>query len=79
MNKEEFAIAFSEKEQAEAIREVSLKIKSIFPKDISNILILFTPEYQPRTILKTITLTLNPKRILGLQAPSLIFEGRIVV
>jgi len=78
MNKETFAIAFSEREQVEAIKEISLKIKLVFPKKIDYLIILFTPDYNPKNLLKTIDLTLKPKKVLGLQSPFLIFEGKVV-
>ena len=64
MSKETFAIAFSEREQAEAIKEIALKIKLVFPKRINYLIVLFTPDYYPKNILKTINLTLKPRRIL---------------
>jgi len=76
--KETFAIAFSEREQAEAIKEISLKVKLVFPKKIDYLIILFTPDYNPKNLLRTINLTLKPKKILGLQSPFLIFEGKVV-
>jgi len=78
MEKEIFAIAFSERNQSEAIKEISLKIKLIFPKKIRYLIILSTPGYHPSNILKTIDLTLRPHQILGIQSPFLIFEGRII-
>jgi len=76
--KETFAIAFSEREQAEAIKEISLKVKLVFPKKIDYLIILFTPDYNPKNLLRTINLTLKPKKILGLQSPFLIFEDKVV-
>lgn len=78
MSKETFAIAFSEREQAEAIKEISLKIKLVFPKRINYLIVLFTPDYYPKNILRTINLTLKPRQILGIQSPFLIFEGKVV-
>lgn len=78
MEKETFAIAFSEKTQSEAIKEISLQIKLIFPKKINYLIILFTPDYHPSNILKTINLTLKPQQLLGIQSPLLIFEGRVI-
>lgn len=78
MDKETFAIAFSEREQAEAIKEISLKIKLIFPKKIDNLIILFTPDYNPKNLLDTIGFTLNPDKVLGLQSPLLIFEEKVI-
>ncbi|MBU1121096.1 MAG: FIST C-terminal domain-containing protein [Candidatus Omnitrophota bacterium] len=75
---EKFALALSEKTQEDAAREVSLKIKSIFPKSIKYILLFFTPQYKPSLLLKTLNFTLNPKMVLGIQAPLLIFENRII-
>jgi len=77
MTKETFAIAFSEREQAEAIKEISLKIKLVFPKKIDYLILLFTPDYNPKNLLRTIGLTLKPNKILGLQSPFLIFEGKV--
>ena len=78
MKKEEFATAFSQKDQEGAIREISLKIKSIFPKQVRYLIIFFTPDYNPSSILKTINLTLKPQRMLGLQAPFLIWEEEVI-
>jgi len=78
MNKETFAIAFSERERTGAIKEISLKIKLIFPKKINFLILLFTPGYNPKNLLETIRLTLNPEKILGLSSPFLIFENRII-
>lgn len=77
MKNEEFAIAFSNKTQEDAIREVSLSIKSVFPKDINALIILFTPHYKPSSIIKTTQLTLKPKKMIGLEAPFLIFEEKV--
>jgi len=78
MEKKELAIAFSDKDQQEAIREAALKIKLIFPKRINHLIILSTPHYNPATILSTIKLTLKPRQILGLQSNLLIFEDKIL-
>jgi len=78
MEKEEFAIALSERDQEEAIREVSLKIKANFPKNINYLIILFTPHYNPANIVKTVNLTLKPQKVLGLQSPALIFEEKVI-
>ncbi len=78
MGKETFAIAFSGKAQAEAIKEISLEIKLTFPKKINYLIILSTPDYHPSSILRTITLTLKPQQILGIQSPFLIFEGKVI-
>lgn len=78
MKKEIFAIAFSEKNQAEAIKEISLKIKLIFPKEINYLIVLSTPDYHPSNILKTINLTLKPQQLLGVQSPFLIFEEKVI-
>jgi hypothetical protein len=78
MEKEIFAIAFSEREQTEAIKEISLKIKAVFPKSINYLIVLFTPGYSPKNILQPINLTLKPRKILGIQSPFLIFEDKVV-
>lgn len=75
---EKFAVALSEKDQKEAIKEISLRIKSIFPKTIKYILLFFTPHYKPANFFETIDLTLKPLMIIGIQAPLLIFEDRII-
>ncbi len=78
MIQEQFAIALSEKNQEEAIKEVSLKIKLIFPKQIGHLITLFTPHYHPKNILESINLTLRPKNILGIESPFIIFENRLI-
>ena len=78
MKKEDFTIALSERERESAIKEVCLKIKSEFPRETNHIFLLFTPHYNPTNIIKTLALTLKPKKVIGLQAPALIFENRII-
>ena len=73
-----FATALSEKRGEDAVKEVSLKIKSIFPKGVNFVFLFFTPHYQPVTILKTLNFTLRPKSILGAQVPLLIYEDRLI-
>jgi hypothetical protein len=78
METEHFAIAYSEKNPGEAAKEISLKIKLSFPTRINYIVVLFTPHYHPAHILKTITLTLKPQNILGIQTPCVIFEEKAI-
>jgi hypothetical protein len=78
MKKEEFTIALSERDREKAIKEVSLKIKSAFPKEVSHLIIFFTPHYNPVNIINSLNLTLKPKKIIGLGAPLLIHENRII-
>ncbi len=78
MREDEFVIAFSQKAQEAAIKEVSLTIKSRFPKEIKYLILLFTPNYAPPSILNTLKITLRPKQVLGIQAPFLIFEDRVI-
>ncbi|MBP7087834.1 MAG: FIST C-terminal domain-containing protein [Candidatus Omnitrophica bacterium] len=78
MRIQDFTIAFSQQEQEEAIKEISLKIKLLFPKEIKYLILLYTPQYHPANILKTVRLTLKPNQILGIQSPLLIFEGNII-
>jgi len=75
---EKFAIAFSEKKGEEAARELSLKIKSVFPKVVKDIFLFFTPQYNPQEILKTINFALKPRMVIGMQSPFLNFEDRIL-
>ncbi len=78
MEKKELAVAFSDKDQQDAIREAALNIKLIFPKRINHLIILSTPHYNPTAILSTIKLTLKPRQVLGLQSNLLIFEDKII-
>jgi hypothetical protein len=73
-----FAVALSEKDNETAPKEISLKIKSFFPKKVKFILVVFTPHYKPIEILKTINFTLKPNLLLGIQSPFLIFQERII-
>ncbi|MEI8349450.1 MAG: FIST C-terminal domain-containing protein [Candidatus Omnitrophota bacterium] len=75
---EPFAIALSEKDGEDASKEVSLKIKSVFPRFVKHLFIFFTPQYQPQQILQTITFTLKPQTLVGIQSPLLVFEDRII-
>ncbi|MDD4183497.1 MAG: FIST C-terminal domain-containing protein [Candidatus Omnitrophica bacterium] len=75
---EKFAIAHSEKKGEEAAKEVSLKIKSVFPKAVKDVFLFFTPQYNPQEALKTINFTLKPRRVIGLQSPFLNFEDKIL-
>ncbi|MCM8831811.1 MAG: hypothetical protein NC918_06445 [Candidatus Omnitrophica bacterium] len=76
--KEKFIVALSQKDGENAIREVALKIKYSFLKPVKLFFLLFTPQYNPQILLKTISLTLNPDFILGIQSPFLIFEEQII-
>jgi len=78
MKKEEFTVIFSDKDQEAAVKEISLKIKSVFPKKRNYLIILFTPNYNPSSLLKTINFTITPNKILGLQSPFLIFDQQII-
>lgn len=78
MENKDFAVAFSQGEGEEAIKEVSLKLKRIFPKKIDYLILLFTPDYTPSHILKTVNFTLKPKKLFCLQAPWLIFDDKSV-
>lgn len=78
MKQEDFTIALSQREREEAIKEVSLKVKLVFPKNINYLLVLFTPHYNPAGIIEGIHLTLKPKKIIGLQSPFLIFQDKII-
>lgn len=75
---EKFAIAHSEKKGEEAAKEVSLKIKSVFPKAVRDVFLFFTPQYNPHEALKTINFALKPRRVIGLQSPFLNFEDKIL-
>jgi hypothetical protein len=75
---EKFAIALSEKDRVEAAKEVSLKLKSIFPKSIKDIILFFTPHYKPLSLFETINFALKPAKILGIQAPLLTFQDKII-
>jgi hypothetical protein len=71
-------VALSERDGEEAIRDVSLTIKSVFTKSIKTILIFFTPHYQPAALLKMLDFTLKPQLVVGLLSPFLIFEDKII-
>lgn len=75
---EKFAIAFSVKRGEEAAKEVSLKIKSVFPRLVKNVFLFFTPQYKPQELIHTINFTLKPNMLFGLQSPFLNFEDQII-
>ncbi len=75
---EKFAIAYSEKRGEEAAKELSLRIKSVFPKAVKDVFLFFTPRYNPQDALKTINFTLKPRRVIGMQSPFLNFEDKIL-
>ncbi|MDD4955550.1 MAG: FIST C-terminal domain-containing protein [Candidatus Omnitrophica bacterium] len=75
---EKFTIACSEKKGEEAAKELSLKIKSVFPKAVKDIFLFFTPQCNPHETLKTINFTLKPRRVIGMQSPFLNFEDKII-
>ncbi len=73
-----FSVAFSEKpSEEEAIREISLKTKSVLPRKIDLTLIFFTSHYKDYLIQNAINITLSPKNIIALEAPLLIYENKI--
>jgi len=73
-----FALALSEKKGADAAKEVSLKIKSVFPKTVKSLFIFFTPQYHPQEVLNTINFTLKPQSVIGGISPFLNYEERII-
>jgi len=79
MEKKDIGIGFSENPASEeAIKEISLRIKSNLNKSISLAIVFFTPHYKPLTLKETLHITLRPENIFGLQAPLVIFEGRVI-
>jgi hypothetical protein len=73
------AIAYSQKSKEEdAIKEISLKIKYFLPRYIDLALMFFTPEYKPSLIQNVINMTLRPLYTIGIQAPLLIYEDKIL-
>ncbi|MCM8827123.1 MAG: hypothetical protein NC904_06360, partial [Candidatus Omnitrophica bacterium] len=76
MSIEIFAIGFSDQPLGEeAIKEISLEIKSIIlNKPIDLLLIFFTPHYRPINLKENLEITLKPKNIFGIQSPIVIFE-----
>ncbi len=71
-------MAFSDKNEEEAPREIALKIKSVFPRATNSVLVFFTNHYPSLNILKIIHFTLKPRTLLGMQVPHLIYEDRII-
>jgi len=67
--------AFSEKPPEDAIREISLKLKSTCGANIQHLLLFFTSQYPPLTLIKSVNFTLKPHRLFGLQVPALIYGG----
>jgi hypothetical protein len=75
-------IAFSSKPStAEAIKEISRKIKwgtSAKPKGPYIIILFFTPEYDPEVIQETLNITVRPKHFFATQAPAIIYQNTIL-
>lgn len=71
---EKYALALSEKDEDEAPKELSYKLKSFSPRNTKTIILFFTPQYPALTILKTLAFTLKPQHIIGIQAPCVICE-----
>ncbi|MCM8756466.1 MAG: FIST C-terminal domain-containing protein [Candidatus Omnitrophica bacterium] len=80
MSIEIFAIGFSDQPLGEeAIKEISLEIKSIIlNKPIDLLLIFFTPHYRPINLKENLEITLKPKNIFGIQSPIVIFENKAI-
>lgn len=74
------AIGFSENSASEeAVKEVSLQIKSVLKNTpIELLIIFFTPNYKPNRLKETISITLRPKTTFGLQSPFVLAEERIL-
>ncbi|MBD3245746.1 MAG: hypothetical protein GF333_01915 [Candidatus Omnitrophica bacterium] len=73
-----YAIALSEKQGEQGIKDLSLRIKTFFPKHIRFLFTFFTPGFNAHTVLKTINFTLHPEAMVGIQSPALIYEDRII-
>ncbi|MBN2482602.1 MAG: FIST C-terminal domain-containing protein [Candidatus Omnitrophica bacterium] len=77
--KEQFAIACSERTSEEdAIKEISLAIKTAFPRTVDFALVFFTPHYKPLLIQKALKLTLKPVTLIAIEAPLLIYEYKTI-
>jgi len=75
----EIAVALSkEREEKEAIREISLKIKYSLPWSIDLVLVFFTPHYRTPFLLSSFFDTLTPNYIVGIKTPWIIYEDRII-
>ena len=74
------AIAYSQNQKsANAAKELSLGIKStIITKTIHLALIFFTPNYNPWVLKKTLSITLRPKNIYGIQSPVVTFQNKVM-
>lgn len=78
MKNNDFCLYLSQKEGNEAAKEISLKIKSEASDKASFIFVLFTPEYQPQDLVRTFNFILKNSNLLGIKAPFLIYEERII-
>lgn len=75
----EFAIAFSESlDEKVAIREIALRIKSFLPRHIDFIIVFFTSHYHLSYIYSLITDTLRPLHVICIEAPLVVYEGKIL-
>ncbi len=78
MKKSEFSLYLSQKEGEEAAKEISLKIRTNFRQGLNFVLILFTPNYRPHSLLRILNLTLKTANLLGIKAPFLIYKDQLI-
>ncbi len=73
------AVALSEKrDEREAIKDISLKIKYFLPRTIDIALMFFTPHYRPSSLQYMLSITLRPQHTLGVEVPFVIYEDKIL-
>jgi FIST-like protein len=76
---EKFAIAYSQRRTEElAVKEISLMIKKVLPRQVDLAIVFFTGHYRANFIKDTISLVLKPKQLIGVQAPLLIYEDKTI-
>lgn len=78
MEKNEYFIYFSQKDETAAAKNISLEIKAKFKTNPCFIFILFTSDYNPKNLLQTFKFTLKNPNIFGIQAPCLIYQNKII-
>jgi len=73
-----FSTALSEKATAEdAVRDISIKIKTQSGANIKYLLVFFTAHYNPVTLQDSLNRTIRPKNLWGFQAPLLVHDEKI--
>ena len=71
------ACAFSDRPTEDAVRDLSLRIKTACGAGIKYLFVFFTAHNHPITLMQSLKRTINPKALWGMEVPALVYEDKV--